>query len=188
MRVKWCKWGKFVGFKDGRGEWQRGRCREGLGRVLRAWGRRPANISHQETAVSWILSFLCTYIQKLRSMSNFSCNSAIITVMIPRMVAERAPLHSFIWKEKYSSVFSVIWFLFLFSHLFQILLLLLIKDSSLAPQVNKLLHLLLLIFRGAIQKIFWANLGFCPNEGGGVSPIPTFYQNCPKLNLPWNCP
>ena len=33
-------------------------------------------------------------------------------------------------------------------------------------------------------------LGFCPNQGGGVSDrIPSFCWNCPTPNLPaWNCP
>ena len=38
------------------------------------------------------------------------------------------------------------------------------------------------------KNFFGQTWDFVPTGGGEVSPIPTFYQNCPKLNLPWNCP
>ena len=42
--------------------------------------------------------------------------------------------------------------------------------------------------KGSPPNFFLGKLGILSQRGGGVSPIPTFYQNCPKLNLPWNCP
>ena len=33
---------------------------------------------------------------------------------------------------------------------------------------------------------FWKYLGFCPNQGRGGLPIPSFYQFFPKLDLLWN--
>ena len=38
------------------------------------------------------------------------------------------------------------------------------------------------------KQIFGKSWDFGPRRGGGSDPIPTFFQNWPKPNLPWNCP
>ena len=42
---------------------------------------------------------------------------------------------------------------------------------------------------GSLQNKFSVKVGILAQGGGGGSdPIPTFFQNWPKPNLPWNCP
>ena len=43
--------------------------------------------------------------------------------------------------------------------------------------------------KGSLQNKFLVKVGILAQEGGGGSdPIPTFFQNWPKPNLPWKCP
>ena len=68
------------------------------------------------------------------------------------------------------------------------------SDVIVTTQDTTNIHIKLLVDifpkrKGSLQNKFLVKVGILAQGGGGASdPIPTFFQNRPKPNLPWKCP